>query len=265
MSSVNPLIVLPGAMRERGEAIAAGLHGSITLGAGQFCTKPGLIFVRDDEATNLLIDRLSALIGNPQSYTLLNRSIHEAYTAGAARLDGSAAITSLARASQDPEASGCQTAAALYRTTAVALRENRSLQDEVFGPAAVVVVWSTKADLLDALHALEGQLTASIHANDQDLADFSDLIPILETRAGRLVFNGFPTGVEVCHAMVHGGPWPSTSDGRTTSVGTRAILRFTRQVCFQGFPEASLPPELRRDNPAGIQRLVDGALTRDSF
>jgi len=265
MSSVNPLIVLPGAMRERGEAIAAGLHGSITLGAGQFCTKPGLIFVRDDEATNLLIDRLSALIGNPQSYTLLNRSIHEAYTAGAARLDGSAAITSLARASQDPEASGCQTAAALYRTTAVALRENRSLQDEVFGPAAVVVVWSTKADLLDTLYALEGQLTASIHANDQDLADFSDLIPILETRAGRLVFNGFPTGVEVCHAMVHGGPWPSTSDGRTTSVGTRAILRFTRQVCFQGFPEASLPPELRRDNPARIQRLVDGALTRDSF
>ena len=264
MSSVNPLIVLPGAMRDRGEGIATGLHGSITLGAGQFCTKPGLVLVPTGDATTGFIDRLATLMGAAQAFTLLNPGIQRAYVAGTETLDGSGAVTTLARPPL-AEGDGCRASAALYQTTAAALLADHSLQDEVFGPAAVVVTWSSKDELLALLSALEGQLTSSIHATDQDLADFAELLPILETRAGRLVFNGFPTGVEVCHAMVHGGPWPATSDGRSTSVGTRAVFRFARQVCFQGFPESALPAELQNANPRRLWRMVDGRLTGDSI
>lgn len=268
MSSVNPLVVLPGAMGERGESIASGLHGSVTLGAGQFCTKPGLILVRDDAATGGFISRLATLMGAEQVFTLLNPGIRQSYAAGMATLDQKSGVATLARptiATGPAVTPGCQTAAALYQTTAASFLADHELQNEVFGPAALVVTWSTKSELLDLVRALEGQLTASIHANDQDLTDFAELLPLLETRAGRLVYNGFPTGVEVCHAMVHGGPWPSTSDGRSTSVGTRAIFRFTRQACFQGFPESRLPEELQNGNPNGIWRIVDGRPTQDSF
>ena len=268
MSSVNPLVVLPGAMRERGETIAAGLHGAVTLGAGQFCTKPGLIFVHDDDATAGFITRLATLMGAEQVFTLLNPGIRQAYTAGTTRLDNKSVVKTLARPAINSSAaaeSGCQTAAALYQTTAASLLAHRELQDEVFGPATLVVTWSSKSELLDLARALEGQLTASIHTNEQDLTDFAELLPILEERAGRLIYNGFPTGLEVCHAIVHGGPWPSTSDGRTTSVGTRAIFRFTRLVCFQGFPQSRLPEELQNSNPNGIWRMVDGRQTQDSF
>lgn len=264
MSSVNPLFILPGAMQERGESIAAGLHGSITLGAGQFCTKPGLVLLRDDQAGQAFIARLAELMGGAQVFTLLNAGIERAYSAGTARLDQTPSVDTLARptAASGP---GCQTVAALYQTSAASFLANPALQEEVFGPAALVITWSTKDELLSLTRALEGQLTASLHANNADLQEFAELPHQLESRAGRLVFNGFPTGVEVCHAMVHGGPWPSTSDGRSTSVGTRAIFRFTRQVCYQGFPDQSLPVELQNSNPTGIWRMVDGRLTQDSF
>jgi NADP-dependent aldehyde dehydrogenase len=124
-------------------------------------------------------------------------------------------------------------------------------------------MYSNQQELQALINQLEGQLTATIHANDQDLSSGAGLLAALEAKVGRLVFNGFPTGVEVCHAMVHGGPYPATSDGRSTSVGTRAIFRFTRQVCYQDFPDAILPDELKEDNPLGIWRLVDGQITRD--
>lgn len=264
MSSVNPLFILPGAMRERGSAIASGLHGSVTLGAGQFCTKPGLIIVPDGEATTEFVARLAELLGAPQVFTMLNSGIRAAYESGTTALDVATGVTTLARTQIEPTA-GCQTAAALYKTTAANLLANPGLQEEVFGPAALIVTWSTSDELLRLARGLEGQLTSSIHATNEDLGEFAELLAILETRAGRLVCNGFPTGVEVCQAMVHGGPWPSTSDGRSTSVGTRAIFRFTRQVCFQGFPAAQLPEELQDGNPNGIWRLVDGRPTQDSF
>ena len=134
------------------------------------------------------------------------------------------------------------------------------LAGELFGPATLVITYSDRAHLLAVLNSLEGQLTATIHGTEDDLRNNQDLIHLLETKAGRLVFNGFPTGVEVCHAMVHGGPYPATSDGRSTSVGTRAIFRFTRQVCFQDFPNAALPAELQDENPLGIWRMVDGEI-----
>ena len=137
------------------------------------------------------------------------------------------------------------------------------LDAEIFGPTTILVQHSDRDQVLAIARGLEGQLTATIHGTDQDLRDFADLIAILETKAGRLVFNGFPTGVEVTDAMVHGGPYPSTSDGRSTSVGTHAIFRFTRLVCYQGFPDAALPEELKNGNPLGIWRMVNGEMTRE--
>jgi len=139
---------------------------------------------------------------------------------------------------------------------------NAVLSEEIFGPTTLIVTYENNEQLLELAHSLEGQLTATIHASEKELTEHQELLDVLQTRAGRLLFNGFPTGVEVCHAMVHGGPYPATSDGRSTSVGTRAIFRFTRQVCFQSFPDAALPYELKEGNPLRIWRLVDGKLVK---
>jgi NADP-dependent aldehyde dehydrogenase len=139
------------------------------------------------------------------------------------------------------------------------------LDSEIFGPATLLVRHSSRDQVLAIAQSLEGHLTATIHGTEQDLRDFADLIAILETKVGRLVFNGFPTGVEVTHAMVHGGPYPSTSDGRSTSVGSQAIFRFTRLVCYQGFPDSALPDEMKDANPLGIWRMLDGQMTRDAI
>jgi NADP-dependent aldehyde dehydrogenase len=138
------------------------------------------------------------------------------------------------------------------------------LATEVFGPSALVIRYDSREELLELARSLEGQLTATLHGSERDLAAFADLIAILECKAGRLIVNGFPTGVEVCHAMVHGGPYPATSDSRATSVGTYSIYRFARPVCYQDFPQAALPDELKNQNPLGIWRLVDGDFTRDA-
>ena len=155
--------------------------------------------------------------------------------------------------------------AALFETDARSYLANPGLNAEVFGPSTLLISSDGRDQLLELASGLEGHLTATIHATEDDLREHEDLLAILERKVGRIVFNGFPTGVEVCHAMVHGGPYPATSDGRSTSVGTRAIFRFTRQVCYQGFPDFGLPDELRNGNPLGIWRLVDGQLTRDAI
>jgi alpha-ketoglutaric semialdehyde dehydrogenase len=151
----------------------------------------------------------------------------------------------------------------LFESTTTAFASDASLQDEVFGPTTLLVTYGAKQELLAAAHAMEGHLTATIHGTEQDLLEHRELIALLESKVGRLLFNGFPTGVEVCHAMVHGGPYPATSDGRSTSVGTQAIYRFARPVCYQDFPDAALPDELKDSNPLGILRMVNGSKTRD--
>ena len=138
------------------------------------------------------------------------------------------------------------------------------LGDEIYGPATLAVRCASRPEMLELARGLHGHLTATIHGNEKDLADWSELVAILRKRVGRLVFNGFPTGVEVCPAMQHGGPYPATTDARSTSVGTAAIERFVRPVCYQDFPQAALPEELVDTNPRGIWRLVDGNLTRDT-
>ena len=263
MSSTNPVFILPGALRERGDAIASGLHTSFTLGAGQFCTKPGMVFLPPGADTASFTDKLRQLVSASNPFHLLTGAIHSSYDAALAKRKSDAAVTLVAEAPR-PDEKGFAVSSALFETDAAAFLGS-DLDAEIFGPTTLLVHHSSREQLLEIARSLEGHLTATIHGTQQDLRDFADLVAILETKVGRLVFNGFPTGVEVCHAMVHGGPYPSTSDGRSTSVGTRAIFRFTRAVCYQGFPNEALPEELKDENPLGIWRMVDGYIMREAM
>ena len=258
MSSVNPVVLLRGALSERGDQIATGLHASVILGAGQFCTNPGLVFLEDDQQAAAFIERLSVLMSGTAQQTMLTPGISSSYRRGISSRADQPGVKTVASSAE--QVSGCQVGTVLFRTDAVTYLANPELSEEVFGPSTLLVTCSDRREMLEVLRTLEGQLTATIHGNEDDLKTSSELVNILETKAGRLVFNGFPTGVEVCHSMVHGGPYPATSDGRSTSVGTRAIFRFTRQVCYQSFPDYALPDELKDENPLGIWRLVDGTL-----
>jgi len=234
MGSINPVFILPGAMRERGATIATGLQASVTVGVGQFCTNPGLVVTSSHSA---FIDELQQRIAATTPAPMLTPGICDAYRAGVERLAATRGVRTLARVDA---ASG----AALFTTDARTFLGDETLMDEVFGPSTIVVECEPSS-LLGVARRLEGQLTVTIHGTDDDLVAHRELIDILETKAGRIVFNGFPTGVEVSDAIVHGGPWPATSDGRSSSVGTRAIERWVRAVCWQDCPEAILPEELR--------------------
>jgi NADP-dependent aldehyde dehydrogenase len=263
MSSTNPVFILPGAVRQRGETIAAGLYASFTLGAGQFCTKPGMVFLPQGDEAASFTDKLRQLVAGSAPFHLLTRSIHSSYDSALADRKADSSVTLVAEAPKASEASSFAVPSALFETEAANFLGS-DLAEEIFGPTTLLIQNSSRDQMLEIAHSLEGHLTATIHGTEQDLCDFSDLIATLENKAGRLVFNGFPTGVEVCHAMVHGGPYPSTSDGRSTSVGTQAIFRFTRLVCYQGFPDEALPQELKAANPLGIWRMVDGQMTREA-
>lgn len=264
MSSTNPVFILPEAMRASGPNIAMGLHASFTMGAGQFCTKPGMVFVPDGGEASPFKNKLKELVEGSAEFKLLTGAIHSSYHAGIA---DRRSHDSVVLAAESPAAHGDDSfsvGAVVFETDASSLLKNPGLESEIFGPSTLLVSYSNQDDVLKIARNLEGQLTATIHGTEDDLREFSGLISVLENRVGRLVFNGFPTGVEVCHAMVHGGPYPSTSDGRSTSVGTHAIYRFTRLVCYQGFPGEALPQELKDENPLGIWRMVDGAMTREA-
>jgi alpha-ketoglutaric semialdehyde dehydrogenase len=258
MSSTNPLFILPGALRERSSQIADGLYGSFTLGAGQFCTKPGMVFLPDGEEANRLRGKLQQLVSEATPFDLLTGGIRNAYCSALTSRKENRALHVVAEKTA-PEA---KAGAAIFETEAGSFLKDPELAEEVFGPATLLVRHSHRDQILDIARNLEGHLTATIHGTEEDLRDFADLVAILETKAGRLVFNGFPTGVEVSHAMVHGGPYPATSDSRFTSVGTQAVFRFARPVCYQAFPDAALPDEIKNENPLGIWRMVDGELTR---
>lgn len=262
MGSINPVFILPGAMRERAAEIAKGLHASVTLGAGQFCTKPGIVVAAADSA-EAFSSNLRELMRAGGDFTLLTSRVHEAYLSGTRARSAQQGISKVSQPDAAPAASGFRVPSALFETTASAFTRDPKLHAEIFGPATMLVTHSSRQELLQLARSLEGHLTATIHGTEQDLRDYADLVAILESKVGRIVFNGYPTGVEVCHAMVHGGPYPATSDGRSTSVGTNAIYRYARLVCFQSFPNASLPDELKNENPLGIWRLVDGNQTRE--
>jgi alpha-ketoglutaric semialdehyde dehydrogenase len=263
MSSTNPVFILPGALRERVDNIAAALYASFTLGAGQFCTKPGLVFLPAVAEASAFVRRLRESVNDSGTFHLLTSGIQSSYSTAinARRTNTSVRLI----AEKQPSATGGEfgAGAALFETDVQTFLSDETLAAEIFGPATLLVRHSNREEVLEAARKLEGHLTATIHGTDRDLEEFRDLVAILTRKVGRLVFNGFPTGVEVCHAMVHGGPYPATSDGRSTSVGSQAIFRFCRPVCYQGFPQTALPEELKDANPMHIWRLVDGEMTTE--
>ncbi len=261
MGSSNPVFLLPGAMRDRAAEVSKGLFGSFTLGSGQFCTKPGVVFV-PEQAAGALAEEFQQNAAGGASLGMLTHAIARRYAEGV-QTRAAEGHAQLAGALVEPAGTAATGQCVVFQADVAKFLGEPSLAEEIFGPTTLLVRYSAAEQMLEAARGLGGHLTATIHAGagDEELA--SELVQVLEGKAGRVLFNGYPTGVEVCPAMVHGGPWPATSDGRSTSVGTRAMLRFARAVCLQDCPDAMLPAELRRGNPAGVMRMMNGVLGRN--
>ena len=263
MSSGNPVFILPGALRDGAEALAQGLFGSFTLGAGQFCTKPGIVLLPEQAETAAFMAKLTQLVAQAAPFTMLTAGIARDYARASSHRAAQATLAAEAPVRGSEPA--CPANAQLFSTTLEEFLRQPELSEEIFGPDTLLVHCHSPAEYLHAAEALDGHLTATLLGSEEDLAAHRELIALLEQKAGRLIFNGFPTGVEVSHAMVHGGPYPATADARFTSVGTRSIYRFARPVCFQNFPDALVPAELRAANPLGILRLLDGVPSREAL
>ncbi|MCT8951231.1 aldehyde dehydrogenase (NADP(+)) [Pseudomonas lundensis] len=260
MSSINPVIILPQALQVRGATVARELAASVVQGCGQFCTNPGLVIGLRSPAFTAFIEQLAGQINEQPAQTMLNAGTLRSYAKGVSQLAEHALVEHLAGLAQH----GAQAQPQVFRADVRLLLEGDPvLQEEVFGPTTVVIELHDAAQLDAAIQSLHGQLTATLIGEPEDLQQFGGLTPLLEQKVGRILINGYPTGVEVCDAMVHGGPYPATSDARGTSVGTLAIDRFLRPVCFQNYPDSLLPEPLKNANPLGIQRLVDGQTTRN--
>jgi alpha-ketoglutaric semialdehyde dehydrogenase len=263
MSSINPVFLLPGAVRERGAAIATGLLGSFTLGVGQFCTKPGLVFAVRGADTDELLRKLADGVRAAPCGTMLTGGIRDAFVENRKKITAVAGVQPLVAAAAPVQSTKTEGQPTVSTTSAKNFLSNHALTTEAFGPFTLVVLADSLEEFTTCARALEGQLTATIHGNAADFAAARTLFSVLEQKAGRVLLNGYPTGVEVCPAMNHGGPYPATTDVRFTSVGTAAMLRFARPVCYQGLPDELLPDALKNANPLGLLRLVNGAPTRD--
>ncbi|OCX53017.1 2,5-dioxovalerate dehydrogenase [Mucilaginibacter sp. PPCGB 2223] len=260
MGSTNPVFILPQALQNHGDAIAKGFSGSVTLGVGQFCTNPGMLIY---ETSEVFTAKLEGEFKQTLGGVMLTTHIYQSYNTGIDRHANTAGVLELAKGNTP---GGLNTAMpTLFKIKSDALKTHPDLSEEVFGPTSMVVEATSRRDMLEIARNLTGHLTATVHGTDSDLADYKDLLDILEQKVGRLLINGFPTGVEVCSAMVHGGPFPATTDSRSTSVGTAAINRFTRPVCYQNMPQDLLPDELKNNNVLGIWRLVNGSLSKEEI
>jgi len=260
MGSTNPVFVLPGALAARSAEIAQGLAHSVTLGVGQFCTNPGLVFGVAGPPFRRFAAEVAEKIKQTPPGTMLTAAMCARYRQGVAEFAGTPGVSV---ASAVSGAQPGQAAATVFAADADTFLKTPALHEELFGPCTLLVSCGSPAVLHEVASRLRGQLTASVHGTVEDLGSNSGLLDILAQKAGRLIFNGFPTGVEVCAAMQHGGPYPAASNAHFTSVGTAAVLRFARPVCYQDFPQQLLPPELRDRNERGIWRLVDGRLGKD--
>jgi NADP-dependent aldehyde dehydrogenase len=256
MSSINPVLLFPAALQNRTQALAEGFVASLTLGAGQFCTNPGLVIALKSAALDSFIAATAQRIERSPAQTMLTPGIFRAYASAVNALDANPRATGAAigEAGSAPN----QGQAHVFVSDAVDFLADHNLQSEAFGAASLIVQCASVEEMRQVTEHLEGQLTATLHLDDEDVEQARALLPTLERKAGRLLVNGWPTGVEVCDAMVHGGPFPATSDSRTTSVGTAAILRFLRPVCYQDFPDSLLPTALKQANPLHLSRLLDG-------
>lgn len=264
MGSVNPVVVMPGALQERLDTLAEGLVGSLTLGSGQFCTNPGLVFVPSDEAGQQFIDTVAERMTGKTPGVLLNASIEAGLETVVEATVNSGLVEKLAGGEVLEGDAFCYANTVLQTTTAT-FRKNESLQTEHFGPVVLFVKYTSQDDLKSALEVLHGNLTATIHASDSEIEASGEIYTYLQEKVGRLIWNGFPTGVEVGYAMLHGGPYPATTAPATTSVGMTAIKRFMRPVAYQDLPDLLLPPALQNANPLNIWRIVDNAYTKDTI
>lgn len=263
MGSINPVFVLPFALRARAEAIAEGLKQSLTLGVGQFCTNPGLVVGIQSDSLNRFTRKLMELVSISPPGTMLHQGICRAYQEAVHHFRESPGVQVLAESNGAASLEKTEARAIVFGTEARTFLGNQSLSEEVFGPSTLLVTCGSVSELEEIARNLEGHLTATIHGTEEDLREHRALVEILEDKVGRLIFNGFPTGVEVCPSIHHGGPYPATTDARETSVGTAAIRRFARPICYQNFPQEAVPPELQNKNGRRIWRLVDGEFSKE--
>jgi NADP-dependent aldehyde dehydrogenase len=259
MSSINPVFLFPHALETRAADLGRAFVASLTLGSGQFCTNPGLVIAQDGPELDAFVAAAADAVAASTPTTMLTPNIADSYGKGVDALSAAADEVARGTVTDAPNAGR----AALFSTDAATFLDRDVLQAEVFGASALVVRCTSAEQVAAVARALEGQLTATIHADAADHADAGRLLRVLELKAGRILFDGWPTGVEVGHAMVHGGPYPATSDSRSTSVGSLAIERFLRPVAYQDVPAALLPSAIADGNPDGIWRRVDGQLSRD--
>lgn len=258
MSSVNPVILFPAALAARAEAIGKSYVGSVTMGSGQFCTNPGIVLALDGPDLDRFVAAAAEALGEQPPQVMLTSGIHGAFEKGVAAIAQHDRVEIVARGS---EPTGCNRGRpALFQTDAAAFLAHPELAHEVFGATSIIIRAQSFDEIRQVIAAMEGQLTATLQLDDADADAARPFIPLLERKAGRILANGWPTGVEVCYAMVHGGPYPATSDPRTTSVGAAAIERFLRPVCYQDLPDSLLPAPVRHGNPLGLPRLVDGTV-----
>ncbi|MET3936635.1 aldehyde dehydrogenase (NADP(+)) [Arthrobacter sp. OAP107] len=261
MSSLNPVFVFPGALdgsAEQIDALAQQYVAAVTGSSGQLCTSPGLLFAPAGEAG----DKLAAAVGRAVSacagQTMLTAGIAGSWTSGTEALGAAENVTVVGTGTPGPTQNA--PAPAIYGTQIRDFISNEVLHAEIFGAASLVIRYSSAAELIEATNRIEGQLTASLQLTEEDYPTAAQLIPALEQKVGRIIVNGWPTGVEVGHAVVHGGPFPATSDTRTTSVGTLAINRFLRPVAYQNLPQELLPAPLKDTNPWQLNRRIDGTV-----
>ena len=259
MGSVNPLFVLPGAIAEKRDKIAADVAGSVLLGNGQFCTKPGLLFTIGDDAE--LLAALRQRIAAQPAGTMHNPGLRESFTK---QINAMAAVPGVRAAAQSQPAGYAAVTPSLFETDAATWKREHKLHEEAFGPATLVVHCKDATEAVDCIDHLEGSLTGTLHVGAGDDAAAEKLLRHLQAKVGRVIVNGYPTGVEVNAAIVHGGPYPATTDPGFTSVGSAAIARWVRLIAYQDVPDALLPPALRDANPLVIERTIDGRRTRDA-
>jgi len=258
MSSINPVFLLPSAF-ENIQSIVDGFTTSLTMGAGQFCTNPGLLVFIENEESQKLIKSLSDTIASTKTQTMLTENIYNSYCVGLTKLEKNKNVRLLAKSNSSTEPNQCQ--AALFETTGKNFLSDTDLSEELFGASSLIVKCETENEMEEIAKEIEGQLTGSLHLNkNQDQILAKRIISQLELKVGRIIFNQFPTGVEVCNAMVHGGVYPATSDSRSTSVGSNAISRFLRPICYQNFPQDFLKDEIKDDNPNNVTQLLNGVL-----
>ncbi len=263
MGSVNPVIIFPHAAAERGAAIASAYVQSVTLGVGQFCTNPGLVLGLDNADLDGFITAAASEARKVAPATMLTPGIARAFTTAVDRHNKTPGVTVAGRSETAAEPAKSQADCVIFSTNAATARAQHHLADEIFGPTSTVVRCRDRAELAAFVRDLQGHLVASVHATAADIAENGDILAQLETKVGRIVWNGFGTGIEVCAAMHHSGPYPATSDPHFTSIGHAAISRFARPVAYQGYPDNALPEALRNRNTLGVWRLVDGQMTRD--